>query len=309
LPPAIVVASRDDRHGVIVSLCLVVTALFLSLAARGNYLSFLNHLRLRQGISRLADEAETASQAKSRFLANMSHELRTPLNAIIGFAEMIHEQIKGPVAAHYADFARAIDQSGRHLVEIINDILDLSKIQAGGYELDETATSVAAVVERASVVIKPACETAGMRLDIAVEPDLPQIYVDSRRLIQVLINLLSNAVKFSNPGGSVRIEAMVEPTDSGRCVVMRISDQGIGIPPDEIEEVLKPFVQSREAERRQTPGTALGLPLADEIMRMHGGTLTIESEPGQGTAVTIALPSERTMAQMQSPSFAREIAG
>ncbi len=311
VPPTLVACTSGLPMGGVLGGCLIMAAVLLALSSRRDYLNFIEHIRMRLGIANLADEAETASRAKSRFLANMSHELRTPLNAIIGFAEMIHQQVKGPVEKHYAEFARAIDQSGRHLVDIINDILDLSKIQAGNREMDEAVTSVAAVVERATLVMEPVCANAGLQLDVALEADLPQVYVDSRRLSQVIINLLSNAVKFSSKGKTVRLTASLgAPRDTGgRPVVIQVIDQGIGIPADELQEVLKPFVQSREAQRRQTPGTGLGLPLADQIMSLHGGTLTLASVVNEGTVVTLTLPPERIVATIQSPQVNREVAG
>ena len=311
VPSAVVTAVSPHPFGNVITVALIMCAIFLALTARRNYLAFLEHLRLRLGIARLADDAESASRAKSRFLANMSHELRTPLNAIIGFAEMIHEQVKGPIATHYAEFARAIDQSGRHLVDIINDILDLSKIQAGGHDLDESASSITAIVDRAVVVMNPMCQSAGMKLYIDLAPDLPSVFADARRLTQVLINLLSNAVKFSARGETVTLCAFMGPAQDGDPppIVIEIADHGIGIPADELKEVLKPFVQSREAERRQTPGTGLGLPLADEIMRMHGGSLELDSAPGRGTTVTIMLPGSRALANGQPLASNREIAG
>ena len=177
--------------------------------------------------------------------------------------------------------------------------------------MDEAVTSVAAVVERATLVMEPVCANAGLQLDVVLEADLPQVYVDSRRLSQVIINLLSNAVKFSSKGKTVRLTASLgAPRDTGgRPVVIQVIDQGIGIPADELQEVLKPFVQSREAQRRQTPGTGLGLPLADQIMSLHGGTLTLASVVNEGTVVTLTLPPERIVATIQSPQVNREVAG
>ncbi len=310
-PAAVAAAVSPYDFGATIAIVLIICAVFLGTTARRDYLAFLDHLRLRLGIARLADDAETASRAKSRFLANMSHELRTPLNAIIGFSEMIHEQVKGPVSTHYAEFARAIDQSGRHLVDIINDILDLSKIQASGHDIDESASAIPAIVDRAILVMNPVSQRAGMKIEIDLAQDLPDVFVDARRMTQVLINLLSNAVKFSNRGSTVTLRAFLGPAppDAPRPIVMEVVDRGIGIPADELQEVLKPFVQSREAERRQTPGTGLGLPLADEIMRMHGGTLELDSAPGRGTTVTITLPGDRALANVRALASSREIAG
>jgi signal transduction histidine kinase len=289
VPPAGVALAAGTESGVMLGVLMIAACVFLGFSARHNFLALLAHLRLRMRISALAEEAEAASLAKSRFLANMSHELRTPLNAIIGFAEMIHEQMKGPVAnPAYLEFAHAIDESGRHLVEIINDILDLSKFQAGNGELDIAAVNARTLIERTVTVMAPACARAQLTLETFVAPGIPMLKADPRRAQQVLTNLLTNAVKFSGPGKKIRVEAVLQ--DAERQVVIRIIDHGIGIPPDEIDEVLKPFVQSREAERRQIPGTGLGLPIADQIMRLHGGSLSLVSALSEGTTVTLRFP-------------------
>jgi len=282
IPPALLVYS-------------VVYLLFLIATGRYSYQNFVDGVRLRMQNAELAYRAEAANRAKSRFLANMSHELRTPLNAIIGFAEVIHNQFKGPVGnPQYVDFARSIYESGRHLVGIINDILDLSKVEAGKIDLQDELTSVQALVERAALLMRPSVDTAKLTLHINVAPGLPDVMVDSRKIGQVLLNILSNAVKFTPAGGSITVDAQ-RSTDGG--ILIRIIDTGAGIAPDELQDVLQPFVQSREAERRRVQGTGLGLPLADQFIKLHGGTLSLDSTVGKGTTVTVQLPSIRVLAQ------------
>ncbi len=292
-PPWILIAANDELlPGAIITFAVVYFA-FLVVSARFGYQNFVEGVRLRMQNAELAYKAEAANRAKSRFLANMSHELRTPLNAIIGFAEVIHSQFKGPVGnPQYIDFARSIHESGRHLVGIINDILDLSKVEAGRVELEEDATTIMSLVDQVTVLMHHAIDDAQLNLEIAVEPGMPEVLVDSRKLNQVLINVMSNAVTFTPAGGRIRIEGR-RTGDGG--IAIRVTDTGIGIPEDEIKEVLKPFVQSREAERRSTQGTGLGLPLADQFMKLHGGSMTLSSERESGTTVTLYLPPYRVL--------------
>ena len=262
-------------------------------SARYSYDTFIENVRLRMANADLAYKAEAANRAKSRFLANMSHELRTPLNAIIGFAEVIHNQFKGPVGnPQYIDFARAIHESGRHLVSIINDILDLSKVEEGKLELEEDTLSLAGVIERVTRLMRQGIESAELTLSITLAPGLPDITGDARKLDQVLLNVLSNAVKFTSPGGRISIDARTNLDG----VVIVVADTGVGISEDELAEVLKPFVQGRDAERRLVRGTGLGLPLADQMMKMHGGSMALASRRGEGTIVTLQLPHARVLA-------------
>jgi signal transduction histidine kinase len=263
------------------------------LSARYSYDTFIDNVRLRMANADLAYKAEAANRAKSRFLANMSHELRTPLNAIIGFAEVIHNQFKGPVGnPQYIDFARAIHESGLHLVGIINDVLDLSKVEEGKLELEEGTVSLPAVVERVTRLMRQGIDSAGLTLSVDLPADLPDIGGDARKLDQVLLNIMSNAVKFTPPGGRIWIEA--------RCnaggIAFVVADSGVGISEDELAEVLKPFVQGRDSERRLVRGTGLGLPLADQMMKLHGGSMSLASRRGEGTIVTLQLPSSRVLA-------------
>jgi len=293
VPPWLLVVFRTDTlPKPLVAYTLVYLA-FIALSARSSHSNFIENVKLRLQNSELANKAEDANRAKSRFLANMSHELRTPLNAIIGFAEVIHNQFKGPVGnPQYIEFARSIHQSGRHLVTIINDILDLSKVEAGQVDLDEQNAAVDAIVAEVAALVRHPGETAQIKLDMVTEEGLPDVFVDTQKIVQALVNLISNAIKFTPSGGQIRVRAF----SAGGGIAITVSDTGAGIAEDELADVMKPFVQSREAERRKIQGTGLGLPLADQYVKLHGGTLSLVSALGSGTTVTVTLPASRTRA-------------
>ena len=235
------------------------------------------------------DRAESANHAKSQFLANMSHELRTPLNAIIGFSEVISSALFGPLDARYRDYAQDIHGSGHHLLQIINDLLDLSKVEAGRFELHDGQIQIATLFETCRRMVADRAATAGVALNI--EPTTLEVSGDELRLEQVLLNLASNAVKFTPSGGNVRIAAALGPEGQ---VSISVADTGIGMAADEIPRALQPFGQIDNSMTRPHGGTGLGLPLAKRLVELHGGTLTVESEAGRGTTVTFTLPAERT---------------
>ena len=291
VPPWLLVVFRTDTlPKPLIAYTLVYMAL-LATSARFSHASFVENVKLRMQNFELADKAEDANRAKSRFLANMSHELRTPLNAIIGFSEVIHNQFKGPVGnPQYIEFARSIHQSGRHLVGIINDILDLSKVEAGQVTLDEEFTSVQTLLDEVAALVRQPGDAAQLQLDVTIEDDLPEVFMDAQKIAQALVNLISNAIKFTPAGGHIRVRAF----NAGGDVGITVSDTGAGIAEDEIADVMKPFVQSREAERRKIQGTGLGLPLADQYVKLHGGTLSLVSALGTGTTATLTLPASRT---------------
>ncbi len=242
----------------------------------------------QRGLRRAAEEAEAASRSKSNFLAHMSHELRTPLNAIIGFSEVMSAETLGPLNhPHYREYAQHILTSGHHLLSLINDLLDLSKIEAGKLELWEETVELVPLIERCRVFVAETAENKGVALALRPAADLPDLHCDARKLKQVLVNLLSNAVKFTPAGG--RIELEVKPDDAGG-IVFRVTDTGIGIAADDLEKVMSPFGQVHEALNRDTEGTGLGLPLSKALVDLHGGRLSLESEPGKGTTVTVELP-------------------
>jgi signal transduction histidine kinase len=237
--------------------------------------------------------AEHANQAKSEFLANMSHELRTPLNAVIGFSEVLEKQLFGPLGHDkYRQYASDIHGSGAYLLDLINNILDLSKVEADEMEIHEEEVDLRLVIEDAVSIVRHAARTAGLELEIDVPDEATGLYADRMRLKQILLNLLTNAIKFS-PRNS-RIVTRVGRDQTGRTVI-RISDNGKGLAPDEIEIALKPFGQVADVMTRDQEGTGLGLPLCKSFMELHGGTLLLESELNHGTTVILTFPAERSL--------------
>jgi signal transduction histidine kinase len=241
------------------------------------------------------ERAELANRSKSEFLANMSHELRTPLNAIIGFSEILENELMGPLGAPcYKDYALNIKESGTHLLDIINDILDLSKIEAGKDLLLEEIIDLSHIIRSCLRLMEMRAENAEIKLIDKLPPDLPALRADARKMKQIFINLLSNAVKFTPEGGQVTVTAT--RVDGGGIEVV-VSDTGIGIAAEDIPKTLLPFKQIDNSLSRKYNGTGLGLPLADNFTRMHGGTLTMESAVGQGTRVALFFPEKRVVPQ------------
>jgi signal transduction histidine kinase len=235
--------------------------------------------------------AETANRTKSEFLANMSHELRTPLNAIIGFSEVIKIGMFGPLNERYRAYGGDIYSSGTHLLGLINEILDLSKLEAGQLELHEEEVDLAAVLQISKRQVETQAEKSKIRILESLAADLPLVRADNRRLQQILINLLSNAVKFTPEGGRVRVS--MARKNGG--VIVEVRDTGIGMSAEGIEKALQPFGQIDSTLSRKYEGTGLGLPLAKHLAELHGGTLIVESRENVGTTVTIFLPPERVI--------------
>jgi signal transduction histidine kinase len=222
----------------------------------------------------------------------MSHELRTPLNAIIGFSEILRQESLGPLGhGSYRDYVRDVHESGVHLLKIINDILDLSKIEVGRLTLDEVPIDVRDTVESCLRIVRERAANAGLDLIVDFAPDLPTLNADERMVKQVLLNLLSNAIKFT-PKGSVRVTAGVAPDDG---VYISVVDSGIGIAAEDIEKALMPFVQIDSTLQRKYDGTGLGLPLARSMTEHHGGGFEIKSTLGKGTSITVRFPPERSL--------------
>lgn len=241
-----------------------------------------------QNLKRAKDTSEQAYAAKSRFLANMSHELRTPLNAIIGFSEMIESQMLGPLFNDkYVEYAASIKESGHHLLDLISDILDMSKIEAGKHTLDLEEVNIKAILERASHMIQGRAQEQGVSLRTS-ELNSSDITIngDRRALTQIFLNLLSNAVKFTPTHGSVWIECI----QAQEHLSIKVCDSGVGIPPNKLAAVLRPFEQASNEYIRDHEGTGLGLSITKELVELHGGTMAIESKLDVGTTVHIRLP-------------------
>ncbi|MDX2158921.1 MAG: ATP-binding protein [Hyphomicrobiaceae bacterium] len=237
--------------------------------------------------------AEAANVAKSRFLATMSHELRTPLNAILGFSEVMKAEILGPLQNdRYKEYAGNIHDSGSHLLHLINEILDLSRIEAGRYELKEEAARLVDVVEDCHRLLKLRAESKGLRFVLDVDEGLPQLWIDERAIRQVCLNLLSNALKFTPKGGTVTIQ-LAATADGGQ--LMSVKDTGPGIPKDEIPKVLQVFGQGSLAHQTAEGGTGLGLPIVQNLVELHGGQFELLSELRKGTEARVTLPRQRVM--------------
>jgi two-component system, cell cycle sensor histidine kinase PleC len=236
--------------------------------------------------------AEAANRAKTEFLANMSHELRTPLNAIIGFSEVIATEMLGSVGTpRYIEYASDIGRSAEHLMDIINDVLDVAKIEAGKFELDEEVVDLGEVLGNAERLLRERAEEAGVRLRVEVAPALPRLRADTQKLRQILFNLLTNAIKFSLPEGLIRVR--VSCPDG--AVILSVSDSGIGMDEAEIAVAVSRFGQVASPWTRRHSGTGLGLPLVIGLVELHGGKFDIRSRKGEGTTITISFPAERSV--------------
>lgn len=238
-------------------------------------------------------EAELASRVKSEFISNMSHELRTPLNTMIGFSKILSEHEKRKIAdADIVEYAKLILDAAGHLLSVINDILDISKMQSGRYTLDARELSLEEILQAVYSTNRSAAREAGVSLDLEVTANLPAIRGDASKLQQAFNNLISNAVKFTLRGGSVKIEA-VRLTDGNMAVM--IHDTGVGMSPEELNIAMTPFGQVDGSRSRWREGTGLGLPIARSLIELHGGEIKMKSEKGKGTSVAVVLPSAGTM--------------
>jgi signal transduction histidine kinase len=237
------------------------------------------------------DQAEVANRAKSEFLANMSHELRTPLNAILGFSEVMMSEMFGPLGhGHYRQYAGDIHESGQHLLSLINDILDLSKIEAGRLSLMEEEVDPVEIAKAVLRLVAGRAENAGLQVEFSADGDIARYRLDPRAMKQVLLNLISNAIKFTPAGGQIAVRLSVTTAYE---LAYQISDTGIGIAAGDIQRVMAPFGQVDSHLSRKHPGTGLGLPISHALTMMHGGALRLDSQPGVGTIVTVILPPLR----------------
>ncbi len=245
----------------------------------------------RQEAERHGRSAEAANHAKSQFLATMSHELRTPLNAILGFSEIISQQAFGPSSVpQYAEYAKDINNSGQHLLALINDILDIAKIEAGKLEIRPERLGVRDVLESCFRLNRVRADERRVELNLEVAADAGYIHADERAIKQIVFNLLSNAIKFTPPGGRVTLSA--DSLEDG-TTMLSVADTGIGIPEHYLDRVLKPFEQVNNSYNRDVGGTGLGLTLVKSLTNLHGGDMTINSREGQGTVITLHFPTPR----------------
>ncbi len=259
----------------------------------------------RQELAELADtleaardQAERANRAKSAFLATMSHELRTPLNAIIGFAEIIRDHaLKTDGNSRYAEYAVDVYESGRHLLDLINDILDVSRLDSGRLELNCNPFSVGEAVRGVAETMRGDILASGLALEVDIPAGLPDFDADERRIKQIVMKLLSNAIKFTKRGGKVTVRSAM---NNAGGMSVSVTDTGIGIAPQDIPRAIESFRQIDSELNRRYPGSGLGLPLSKAMIELHGGTLTIDSRPGEGTTVSVSLPAERRVSEVET---------
>jgi signal transduction histidine kinase len=233
-------------------------------------------------------ELEVASQHKSEFLANMSHELRTPLNAIIGFSEVLSDRLFGELNEKQDEYLKDIHASGQHLLSLINDILDLSKIEAGRMELELTDFDLPTAIDNALTLVRERAGRRSIALHQAADARLGQIWGDERKIKQVLLNLLSNAIKFTPDGGWIDVRA--RPVDGS--VEVSVSDTGVGVAPEDQEAIFEEFRQVGTADKK-VEGTGLGLALSRKFIELHGGRIWVESQVGTGSTFTFSIPVRR----------------
>jgi cell cycle sensor histidine kinase DivJ len=257
--------------------------------------------QLRDAASRKADEAAEANDAKSRFLAAVSHELRTPLNAILGFSDVLAGEYFGQLANdRQREYVGLIRQSGAHLLSVVNTMLDMSKIEAGRYELIFEPFMIASAVNACEAMLALQAKEKGLQLTSRVQRGLGEVVADQRAIQQILINLVSNAIKFTDAGGAVTVDAVV----AGEQLKLSVSDTGIGIPANRLASLGQPFTQIQNAYTRRYEGTGLGLSLVKGLVALHNGSFAISSQPGQGTVITILVPLDGAAVQTaedQSP--------
>jgi PAS domain S-box-containing protein len=277
---------------------LVTRKSVFEVAGRGRYVvgvisDITERKRIEKDLVAAKVLAEDANRTKSQFLANMSHELRTPLNAVIGFAEIIKNELLGPInEPRYREYAGDIHRSGASLLRLINDILDLTRVEAGTYQLREEVCDVAKIVADAIRLMQNPALQNEIDLRSAVAPDLPFLFADERCVRQVVVNFLSNGVKFTPKGGHVDVGARLEPDGT---MVISVTDTGIGMAKADIPRALDPFRQLENSLSRKYEGTGLGLPLVKSLLDLHQGNLHVDSEVGAGTTASARFPANRTI--------------
>ena len=263
----------------------------------GSYAISLSEAVLRQR-TREAErsaklEAQLANKIKSEFISNMSHELRTPLNSVLGFSKLLTEHEHRKLTEEdIVEYARLVQDAATHLLTVINNILDISKLHSGSFMRDPTDVQVADAVEDTLANFEKAIQDHGLHLNVNVAPDLPIIQGEEQKLRQTFTNLLGNAIKFTPPGGTIEVEAVNAPNGD---IVVTVRDTGVGMSEEDIRVALAPFGQADASRTRWREGSGLGLPIAKALVDLHGGTIQIRSAKGQGTEVTVSLPTKTLM--------------
>jgi signal transduction histidine kinase len=246
----------------------------------------IQNARLFREIQEKSAQLEVANKHKSDFLANLSHELRTPLNAIIGFSEVLIDKMFGELNAKQADYMKDIHESGKHLLSLINDILDLSKIEAGRMDLEISSFDLPTALANAMTLVRERAQRHGIELSLKVDKRLGAFNADERKFKQIVLNLLSNAVKFTPDGGKVDVTAQLDT----QYVAIAVKDTGIGIAPEDQAAVFEEFKQVGRDYTKKAEGTGLGLALTRRFVELHGGEVRLDSEPGKGSTFTVQLP-------------------
>lgn len=317
IPPLLGISGALAIHGSRQSMLMsggtiiYLAVLLASARAMNDWVAHIFRLRIQNEqlntqLIAAKEAAEAANSAKSVFIANMSHELRTPLNAIIGFAEMLESEVLGPLGDHrYIEYAHDVRVSGKHLLSIINTILDLAKVEASHLELDRERTDISYLLHECASVMRLQSEDAGIEFHLEIPEEPLYTLIDETRMRQVIYNLLSNAIKFTDPGGKV---SLIGRRGENGGVEIEVSDTGIGMDPEELKTAQQPFMQIKHSGRRASSGTGLGLPFAKSIVQLHGGSFEMTSARGVGTTARVILAPtgvEEPMPELMLPALER----
>ena len=288
---------------------------FIVKTAQSNHLKYLpvevenviKHARTKKELIKAKEIAEAATKAKSDFLANMSHELRTPLNAIIGFSDMIRTGLSGDISEKQAEFIEDIYLSGEHLLSLINDILDLSKIESGNMDIQYSSVSLNELIQRSTLFFKEKMLNNKLKLLIEVDEQTDRLEIDERLIKQVVVNLISNAVKFTPEGGTITVGAEEGEKGSGKDDMIKIyvKDTGIGIKDEDLHSLFEPFKQIESVYTKKYEGTGLGLALCKNIVALHGGKIEVSSEWGKGSCFSFTIPKKISQGQYEENSDRR----